>query len=48
MDRTVPLPIQSFIYYFSQTITTLNLSSNKIDDHGVEHLANALKQNEVI
>ena len=48
MDRTVPLPIQPFIYYFSQTITTLNLSSNKIDDHGVEHLANALQQNEVI
>ena len=31
----------------SQTLTTLNLSQNKIDAQGVEQLANALQQNKV-
>ncbi len=39
--------IQPFIYYFPQTLTTLHLSHNKIGLQGAEHLANALRQNQV-
>jgi hypothetical protein len=48
MTRTFLLPIQSFIHYFSQTLTILDLSGNQILDQGVEHLAKALEHNQVI
>jgi hypothetical protein len=41
------LSMQQLIYYFSQTLTTLNLSDNEIRDQGGKHLANALEQNKV-
>ena len=34
--------------FFSQAITTLKLGSNQVGHQGVQHLANALKQNRVI
>ena len=33
---------------FLQTLTTLDLSCNKIGPQGMEHLANALEQNKVM
>jgi hypothetical protein len=47
MNRTTPLRIQLLTYYFSQTLTTLDLNWNRIDAQGAEHLAVALEQNEV-
>ncbi len=47
MTRTVLLSIEPSIHYFSQTLTTLGLSSNLIYGQVVEHLANALEQNKV-
>jgi hypothetical protein len=35
------------MYYFPQTLTTLELGWNQIGDQGAEHLANALQQNKV-
>jgi hypothetical protein len=45
--RIAPFSIQPLTYYFIQTITTLNLSRNKIGLQGTKHLANALEQNKV-
>ncbi len=41
------LSVQQLIYYFSQTLTTLNLSDNEIRDEGGQHLANTVEQNKV-
>lgn len=35
------------MYNFSQTLITLNLSDNKINDEGGKCLANAVEQNKV-
>jgi len=34
-------------HYSTQTLTTLEISTNFIGDQGIQHLANALKQNNV-
>jgi hypothetical protein len=47
MTSTILFPIQLFTHYFSQTLTTLDLTSNQIGDQGAQHLANALQQNKV-
>lgn len=47
MNRVIPFLIQLSVSYFSQTLTTLDLSENEIDDQGAEHLANALAKNKV-
>ena len=47
MIRTALLLIQSFIHYFPQTLTYVDLYANEIGDQGAEHLANALQQNKV-
>ena len=35
-------------HFFSQTLNTLNLTSNQIGSQGAKHLANALEHNSVI
>ena len=48
MTRTTRLLNGSLTDYLSQTLTKLMLCDSRIGDHGVEHLANALRQNKVI
>ena len=47
MNRATPLLIQPRTFYFSQTLTTLDLIRNRIHAQGAEHLAVALEQNKV-
>jgi len=47
MTRTILILIQTFIYYFEQTLITLNLFDNRIGDQGAAHLVHALQQNKV-
>jgi hypothetical protein len=47
MARTTRFLIQPLIHYLPQTLTTLNLSRNQIGDQGAEHMAIALRQNQV-
>ncbi len=35
------------VYYFTQTLTTLNLNGNQIGDGGVQYLGEALRTNRV-
>jgi hypothetical protein len=46
-SRSGLIIIQLFMWYFAQTLTTLDLSYNEIGAQGAEHLANALQQNKV-
>jgi len=36
-----------FTFYFMQTLTSLDLSYNKIGEAGAKHLADVLKENKV-
>jgi hypothetical protein len=47
MTHIAVLTILPFIHYFLQTLTTLELSSNRIGPQGAEYLAKALEQNKV-
>ncbi len=47
MAHTTLFLIQPLIHYFPQTLTTLNLYGNEIGGQGAEHMANALRQNQV-
>jgi hypothetical protein len=48
MIHIVRLLIQLYIHFFTQTLITLNLSSNQIEEKGAQHLADALRNNTVI
>lgn len=44
---TILLHVQAYIRYFSQSLSTLDLSNNEISDYGVAYLANGLEANKV-